>query len=140
MLALAAVGVSGGLGLMAAGPLTMAPAAQQTLVQVAQAAEPDQATLMREGTALYARQCAVCHGAAGQGGDGPKLAGNEFVKNAGGVVSQILNGAEEHGMPPFASVLNDREIAAVSTFVRNSFGNSAGIVSVATAASMRGTR
>ena len=137
-LPLAAMGVAGALGLMAAGPVTMAPAAQQSLVQVAQGADPDQATLMREGQPAYVRQCATCHGAAGQGGDGPKLAGNEFMKNGGGVVSQILNGAEEHGMPPFAAVLNDREIAAVTTYVRNSWGNSFGIMLPSVAATMRG--
>jgi mono/diheme cytochrome c family protein len=42
------------------------------------------------------------------------------------VISQILVGAVEHGMPPFADVLNDREVAAITTFVMNSFGNSFG--------------
>ena len=95
-------------------------------VQVAQEAEPPQATLMTEGAALFKTNCAPCHGGNGQGGDGPKLAGNEFVKNQGGVITQILNGYEEHGMPSFRDVLKDREIAAIVNFVRNSFGNNGG--------------
>lgn len=138
-LALAAVGVAGALGLAAAGPVTMAPAPQQqALVQLAQAA--DQATLMREGGPLYSRQCAVCHGANGQGGDGPKLAGNEVMKNGGGVASQILAGAVEHGMPPFADVLKDNEVAAITTYTMNSWGNNFGVVTPAAVASLRGGR
>lgn len=137
-LALAAVGVAGALGLMAAGPVTMAPAPQPALVQVAQAA--DQATLMREGAPLYTKECAICHGANGQGGDGPKLAGNTDLKNGGGVASQILQGAVEHGMPPFADVLKDGQIAAITTFVMNSWGNSYGVFTPEQVASMRGGR
>ena len=43
-------------------------------LQLAQAVA-DQATLMREGGPLFAKNCAECHGAQGQGGLGPKLAG-----------------------------------------------------------------
>jgi mono/diheme cytochrome c family protein len=89
-----------------------------TYIQVAQ----DAATLAREGQPLYAKECAGCHGASGQGGDGPKLAGNDYVKSPGAVVSQILVGAIEHGMPPFADVLNDRAIAAITTYVTTTFG------------------
>jgi mono/diheme cytochrome c family protein len=95
-------------------------------VQLAQAA--DQATLTREGQPLYVRNCAVCHGQQGQGDMGPKLALSEFIKSAPALVSQILNGEEGHGMPPFKDTLNDRQIAAISTYVRNSWGNTAGVV------------
>lgn len=138
-LALAAVGVAGALGLMAAGPVTMSPAPQQqALVQVAQAA--DQAALVRDGGPLYSRQCATCHGANGQGGDGPKLAGNTDMKLGTAVASQILAGAIEHGMPPFADVLNDQQVAAITTYVMNSWGNSFGVVTPAQVASLRGGR
>ena len=96
-------------------------------LQVAQAA-PTQAALVAEGGPLFARNCAVCHGNAGQGDIGPKLAGDPFVNSAGAVIAQILHGAEEHGMPPFQEALNDRQIAAIATYVRNSWGNTAGPV------------
>jgi mono/diheme cytochrome c family protein len=119
-----ALTLTGSLALIAAAPLVVeTPAPAPAFVQLAQAVP--QATLMSEGGPLYTRQCAGCHGANGQGGDGPKLAGNDYVKEPGAVISQILVGAVEHGMPPFADVLNDREIAAITTYVGNSFGNAA---------------
>lgn len=80
-------------------------------------------TLMATGESVYASQCAVCHGPEGRGGVGPRLAGNSIVGNTDFLVERVLNGFPEHGMPPFRDVLDDQQIAAVSTFVRNSFGN-----------------
>lgn len=124
-----ALTLTGALGLIAAGPIGLpqqqAPAPTGGgYLQVAQAVT--QAALMSEGGPLYSRNCAGCHGANGQGGDGPKLAGNEYMKQAGAVISQILVGMVEHGMPPFADALNDREIAAITAYAMNSFGNSFG--------------
>lgn len=67
--------------------------------------------------------CAGCHGNEGQGGFGPEFAGNEYLDGVGGLIGMILGGFEEHGMPAFADTLTDEEVAAVATFVRNSFGN-----------------
>lgn len=118
--------VTGSVGLAAAAVQgqnqIVAPA---PFLQLAQEA-PTQAQLMTQGAPLYVRNCAPCHGPAGQGGDGPKLAGNAFVANEGGVITQIFNGNEDHGMPPFRDLLKDGEIAAIVTYVRNSFGNSGG--------------
>jgi mono/diheme cytochrome c family protein len=131
-------GIAAGLVLLgsygigaAAGPET----GPQAFVQLAQAA--DQATLMREGGPLYTGNCAVCHGQQGQGDMGPKLIGYEFLKSAPAVVSQIFNGMEEHGMPPFRDVLNDRKIAAIATYIRNAWGNTYGIVTPADVAGLR---
>ena len=125
--ALAALTVSFGFSAVA---VTDRPAPagvnQEPMIQVAQAV--DLATLMSEGAKLYAANCSPCHADKGQGGAGPKLAGNDFVKSSGAVITQIFQGNEEHGMPPFADALKDREIAAIATYVRNSWGNSSGIV------------
>jgi mono/diheme cytochrome c family protein len=43
-------------------------------------------------------------------------------------VAQILGGDEERGMPPFDGSLEDRQVAAIATFVRNSWGNEFGVV------------
>jgi mono/diheme cytochrome c family protein len=94
--------------------------------------------LMTDGGDVYARSCASCHGAQGEGGFGPQLAGNPFVGEMGGLVNQILGGSPERGMPPFAPTLNDQQIAAVATFVRNSWGNSYGAVAPAFVAQARG--
>ncbi len=97
-------------------------------------AEPDMATLIAEGGPLFNRNCSGCHGTDGTGDEnglpGPKLVGNSFLASAGAIIGQIMVGNPNHGMPPFADRLSDREIAAIGTYVRNSWGNSYGIVPV----------
>lgn len=94
--------------------------------QLAQAT-PNLRTLTREGRLLYARECSVCHGDEGEGIAGPKLVGNELLESRGLTVGQILWGDPERGMPPF-DALNNRQAAAVATFVRNAWGNEFGVV------------
>ena len=83
------------------------------------------ATIMAEGETVYTStaNCASCHGAEGQGGFGPELAGNAYLADIGGLLGIILGGFEEHGMPAWADRLDDHQIAAVATYVRNSWGN-----------------
>jgi mono/diheme cytochrome c family protein len=89
------------------------------------------AALMTEGEVLFNDNCAPCHGTDGQGQNrglpGPNLVGNPFLESAGAIIGQILLGNPEHGMPGFAH-LADREVAAIGTYVRNSWGNAYGIV------------
>lgn len=84
--------------------------------------------LMTTGGHLYTANCAVCHGAAGGGGIGPALAGNSLVGNAPYVTERIINGFIEHGMPGFGTALDDHQIAAIATFIRNSWDNDFGAV------------
>jgi mono/diheme cytochrome c family protein len=65
--------------------------------------------------------CVGCHGANGEGGVGPALAGNPEVDDATYVVNRIIHGGGI--MPAFGDQLSDEEIAAVATYVRNSWGN-----------------
>lgn len=90
--------------------------------------EEEMTALMSEGAQAYRSNCAVCHGAEGQGGIGPGFVGNSQLSNTNYVVNRILDGFIDHGMPPFAGVLSDRQIAAVSTHIRNSWGNDFGPV------------
>lgn len=85
-------------------------------------------SLMTEGRTLYARHCAACHMAEGQGGAGPRLAGMQALSDTRFLAGAIIQGRTHHGMPAFGSVLNDEEIAAVATYVRNSWGNEFGAV------------
>jgi len=96
-------------------------------------AEDDEAlfaALMEEGAFVYRRvaNCAGCHGNEGLGDFGPRLAGDGYLASVGGVVGIILGGFTEHGMPAFAADLDNRQVAAVATFVRNSWGNEYGLV------------
>lgn len=129
----ALVGAIGAACLVAGGMVVTAAEAEP--LQVAQAAaEPDMATLMAEGEGLYNSNCAGCHGRDGMGDatglPGPKLVANNFLASAGAIIGQIMVGNPNHGMPPFADRLNDREIAGIGTYVRNSWGNAYGIVPV----------
>lgn len=84
--------------------------------------------LMTTGGHLFTANCAVCHGPTGGGGIGPALAGNSILGNAAFVAERILHGFIEHGMPGFGTALDDHQIAAIATFVRNSWGNDYGAV------------
>jgi len=91
-------------------------------------AQPTAEDLMAEGASIYRNQCARCHGDNGEGqrqghDAAPRLAGNFARLSVGEIAVQVLRGGSY--MPPFQS-LSDREIAAVTSYVRNSFGNSLG--------------
>ncbi|MCW5717843.1 MAG: cytochrome c [Bauldia sp.] len=74
-----------------------------------------------DGAEVFASSCAGCHGASGEGGLGPQLAGNADLANSALVVNQILFGGEI--MPAFAPMLTDEQIVAVSNYIRTSWGN-----------------
>lgn len=78
--------------------------------------------------ALYQHNCAVCHGGNGGGNVGPALAGNRNLASSVYVVARIQLGGG--GMPPFARLLSGEEIAAAASFVRTSWENRFGTVSV----------
>jgi mono/diheme cytochrome c family protein len=105
------------------------------------------------GAAVYERHCAGCHGEQGEGGGGlyPALAGNRAVTMAtpANLVHMVLEGGfppatagnpRPFGMPPFATVLNDDEIAALLTTLRSSWGNHAAAVAPVEVARIRGGR
>lgn len=100
------------------------------------AAAVDEA-LKTKGEGVYGANCAGCHQATGEGlaGTFPPLAGNPNLADAKHVTSVVVKGlstgVEVKGvkytqpMPGF-SQLSDEEVAAVATYVRNSWGNSFG--------------
>ena len=102
--------------------------------------------LFVKGKAIYAREgfCGTCHQPDGKGlpaSGFPPLAGTEWVTGSDQrLIKLVLNGL--HGpievlgkkypgqvpMTPFKGMLNDEEVAAVITYVRNSFGNKASAI------------
>lgn len=113
------------------------------------AAQPP-AAQMKEGQRVYGASCASCHQADGLGTDEayPPLAGSEWVTgDANRLVRVILHGLtgeiEVAGqmfdgvMPPWGGLLKDEDVAAVATYVRNSFGNAAPAVTPAAVARLR---
>lgn len=67
------------------------------------------------GREVFGQSCAACHGGEGQGGTGPKLAGEQAYTDAELVVRQIREGGG--GMPAFADQLSEQELADVSAYV-----------------------
>jgi mono/diheme cytochrome c family protein len=103
---------------------------------------PDQA-IMKTGGQIYADECAGCHGGSGKGAPDlfPSLANSAAVKQADptSLLRVVLRGARNGGtaaaptasaMPAFAWVLKDDQVAAVLTYIRNSWGNAASALSV----------
>ena len=79
----------------------------------------------QDGGALYGAICAGCHMPDGRGAVGagayPALAGNPKLEYSAYPVSIVLGGL--HGMPGFATQLDDNQVAAVVNWVRTNLGN-----------------
>jgi mono/diheme cytochrome c family protein len=100
--------------------------------------------LMQRGENIYTNTCAECHGKQGEGkaNQFPALAGNVNViaPNPVNAIRMVLNGGFSpstqaapypHGMPPYRVELSNNDIAAVVTYIRRSWGNTAsGVASV----------
>jgi mono/diheme cytochrome c family protein len=109
-------------------------------IEVAQADDPDtilMTELKAEGETLYTNNCADCHGRDGGGNNGPKFVGNENLSSVSGTVGMILGGFVDHNMPAWAAVFDDREVAAVATYIRTAWGNDFGLVRLAWVANRR---
>ena len=99
-------------------------------------------TPSERGVALYGDHCVACHGERGEGVPGayPALAGSRAVTmhSTANLVHVVLEGGfppstagnpRPFGMPPFAIVLSDADVAELLSFVRSSWGNQAPPVS-----------
>jgi mono/diheme cytochrome c family protein len=118
---------------------SLPPQPSDTDPREVQSASP---TVMDRGAKLYEQHCAACHGDQGKGVAGayPSLAGNRSVTMpvTQNLVQVVLNGGfppatrghpRPFGMPPFAPVLSDADVADVLTYIRAAWGNKAAPVS-----------
>jgi mono/diheme cytochrome c family protein len=107
---------------------------------------------MQEGQAIYDNQCAACYTVAGEGIVGlfPRLNGGPLVQQsqATSLIRVVLEGSRAvategvptgPAMPSFAWQLSDADVAAVVTYIRNTWGNAASAVSPSDVANMRPT-
>lgn len=116
------------------------------------ALEPSPAldALLRSGEGLYEKHCQECHGASGEGKPGvyPALAASRTVSMAqsnnlahivleGGFAPSTRANPRPYGMPPFVLTLSDEEIAAVLSYIRYQWGNTAAPVGEFDITSMR---
>jgi mono/diheme cytochrome c family protein len=109
-----------------------------------QAPQAPKAARMAEGRAIFVARCQACHQPPGEADrpgslpDYPKLGGDTLIlgRDPTTVVRIILQGAEGAVTPndktgfsmPAFPVLSDEQVAAVATYIRNSWGNRAGPV------------
>ncbi|RTL49631.1 MAG: cytochrome c [Bradyrhizobiaceae bacterium] len=105
---------------------------------------------MKAGAAIYKDNCAACHKDNGSGEPNlfPRLAGSALVQSddATTLMHVVLQGTRAvstaaaptaPAMPAFDWRLNDAQIAAVVTYIRNSWGNAAGQVPAGDVTSQR---
>lgn len=92
--------------------------------------------LISLGKTVYDKNCASCHGTQGEGKPPhwPPLANNQSIEMQSAVnpIRMVLNGGYPpgtkgnpmpYGMPPFAGLLSDNEVAAVVSYIRTAWGN-----------------
>lgn len=109
-------------------------------------------TVAQRGAKLYEQHCAQCHGEQGLGIPGayPALKANRAVllPVTANLVQVVLNGGfapataghpRPFGMPPYATVLSDADVAAVLTHIRTSWGNQAAAVGELAVTQQRGS-
>jgi mono/diheme cytochrome c family protein len=105
---------------------------------------------MKMGAAIYADECSACHTPKGTGIPElfPSLAGAPSVQQAdpASILRVVLRGTRSvatdgaptgPGMPAFGWLLTDEQVAAVATYIRQAWGNSAPPVSAGDVASAR---
>ena len=108
---------------------------------VTAAADPA-AELLKLGKRQYSNNCASCHQATGMGlpNQNPPLVKSEYVSGSDRrLIAILLHGMEgpvtvlgagyNGAMPAWGKNMNDRQIAAVLTFVRQQWGNTSAAIS-----------
>jgi mono/diheme cytochrome c family protein len=122
---------------------SLAPQKVQTLT-------PPPKDMMEAGRAVFVAHCVICHrsGRREENGGYPLLPHNTIVqgRDPSTVIQVILNGSQSialadkrtssYSMPSFAT-LSDAEVAAVATYIRNSWGNRGSTVPESTVSTLR---
>ena len=104
----------------------------------------------KAGQPIYKERCAKCHQDSGRGGmfNSPPLVGSAIVQHAdpASLINIIIYGANApkevstgqwETMKPLGEVMTDAEIAAVSNYIRSSWGNAGRAVQAADVAKQR---
>ncbi|MBB4569387.1 c-type cytochrome [Rhizobium leucaenae] len=110
----------------------------------------DDRAASKAGEAIYKDSCSACHQANGQGIPKlfPSLKGSSVVQSRdpltmlrlilnGGRAASTTENPNNTAMPSFGWKLNDQQIAALSTYVRNAWGNHAAAVPASDVADVR---
>lgn len=91
------------------------------------------------GAALYAQNCAACHQSNGQGYPPtyPSLAKDAMVTSDDATALTIVVKKGSGVMPAYGPRLSDEQLAAILTYIRGAWGNTAGPVSAADVAGVK---
>lgn len=94
------------------------------------------------GREVYRNTCQTCHQPDGRGQDrlAPSLIGSTLALAAPGIPARVLLNGKEGPiglMPPVGSVLSDDQIAAVLTYIRREWGQTATAVNPADVKTLR---
>jgi mono/diheme cytochrome c family protein len=113
----------------------------QSLAEVTLYQPPTGGPDLGKGKAVFDNICALCHGpdGAGKPNQAPPLAGSEWAQGSPNRVIRIpllgltgpiqVKGQEWNlAMTPFNNILSDDDLAAVLTYVRQSWGNKASAI------------
>lgn len=103
--------------------MDMQPAAAESpagTVAASYTALMDEASLAA-GNSIYQKNCASCHGNAGQGGIGPNLTDDYWIHGGGidNVVHITKVGVPAKGMIAWQPILSEQEILQVSSYILN---------------------
>ncbi len=99
-----------------AGPIVALPSAfPQVQAGQESGATPTPGGAVARGATLYKQNCLPCHGEAGRGGVGPKLARNPILTQADRFRTTVSQG--RGAMPPWGAVLRPQEIADVHAWL-----------------------
>lgn len=122
-----------------------ATANPQPTETAAKDAPEDPAAMLAHGKQIFTTTCQVCHQATGLGIPGafPPLEGSEWVMGPPKrIVAILLHGINgeivvkgekfQNAMPPFKDQFSSADIAAVATFVRQTFGKKTDVITAAT--------
>ncbi len=121
---------------------SLPPASAEIAPAPAPVHEGKAADVLALGQKLYGTHCVACHQDDGRGAFPayPSLAGSSAVSSPSSInaIRMVLNGgyppstegnSRPYGMAPFGSVLDDAQVAAVVSYIRNSWGNTSLLVS-----------
>ena len=127
-------------------------AAVATAAKAADAGALTQADQIEAGKALFAGTCSTCHQPDGKGMAGvfPPLAKSDYIAADKSRLAKVIlhglqgpvkvNGVDYNSIMPPMSQLTDDEVANISTYVLNSWGNPGGKISKEEAAEIRKTK
>src|SRR6516164_106087 len=114
---------------------------------------PPAETSMKAGAAIYAHACVSCHEVDGSGAPRiyPPLPGNPLLQSAdpASTLRIVLDGAQsvttprapnKGSMPSYAKELSDQQIADVTNYIRNSWGNAGSAVTAEQVAQARAAK